>query len=86
MRIGAKLVILTVPLLCGAALASTQTAGKPSAALVAEGSRVPEDAVARRYKEAARHQRRAAPTSQFLVQDIPVLNLERRPGMHLESQ
>jgi mono/diheme cytochrome c family protein len=40
MKIGAKLAFLGVPLLCGAALTSSQTAAKPSAALVAEGRKV----------------------------------------------
>ena len=40
MTFGAKLVLLGVPLLCGAALANTQTTEKPSTALVAEGRKV----------------------------------------------
>jgi mono/diheme cytochrome c family protein len=40
MRIGAKLAVLAIPLLCGAALTSTQTTEKPSADLVAEGRKV----------------------------------------------
>jgi mono/diheme cytochrome c family protein len=40
MTLGAKLVVLGVPLLCGAALARTQPVEKPAAALVAEGRKV----------------------------------------------